>query len=188
MPYSDMFKDKMIQTMTGPDAISATALSSQVEVSQATLSRWLREAGIGASDVLLNDISEYSKTMVKIATPRRPQDWSPEDKLKAVLQQLREALGEEPDVDHPRLDLERFFLEVVEKARAEGELLAPDGEDWQVPRGALCMVTGTATVYAALFATGWGLYGRPLPAIGLGVLALAAGVTTFRLWSPSQRE
>ena len=86
MPYSDMFKDKMIQRMTGPDAISATALSSQVEVSQATLSRWLREAGFGASDVLLNDISEYSKTMVKIATPKRPQDWSPEDKLKAVLE------------------------------------------------------------------------------------------------------
>ncbi len=42
----------------------------------------------------------------------------PPEKLKAVLQQVREALGEEPDVDHPRLDLERFFLEVVEKARS----------------------------------------------------------------------
>ena len=84
MPYTDMFKDKMIQRMTGSEAISATALSSQVEVSQATLSRWLREAGFGASDILLNDISEYSKTMVKIPTSRRPQDWSPENKLKAV--------------------------------------------------------------------------------------------------------
>ena len=86
MPYTDMFKDKMIQRMTGSEAISATALSSQVEVSQATLSRWLRETGFGASDILLNDISEYSKTMVKIPTSRRPQDWSPEDKLKAVLE------------------------------------------------------------------------------------------------------
>lgn len=40
MHYSEMFKCKMIQKMTGPDAISATALSKQVEVPQSTLSKW----------------------------------------------------------------------------------------------------------------------------------------------------
>ena len=39
--------------------------------------------------------------------------------LKRVLAALREALGTEPEVSHPRLDLEQFFLGVVEKARAE---------------------------------------------------------------------
>ena len=37
--------------------------------------------------------------------------------LKQVLAGLRELIGAEPDVDHPRRDLEQFFLDVVEKAR-----------------------------------------------------------------------
>lgn len=86
MYYSDMFKNKMIQKMTGPDAISATALSKQVDVSQATLSKWLRIAGIDASCVFTNNKNEYTKTMVKITNPKRPQDWNPVDKLKAVLE------------------------------------------------------------------------------------------------------
>ena len=46
MPYSDMFKRKMVQRLSGPDAISASALSKQVDVPQSTLSKWLRNAGI----------------------------------------------------------------------------------------------------------------------------------------------
>jgi transposase-like protein len=34
----------MVQRMAGPERISATALSTEVGVSQATLSRWLRDA------------------------------------------------------------------------------------------------------------------------------------------------
>jgi len=49
MQYSDMFKNTMIQKMTGPDTISASALSKQVDVPQSTLSKWLRMAGICAS-------------------------------------------------------------------------------------------------------------------------------------------
>jgi transposase-like protein len=36
----------MVQKMTGPNAISAGMLSKQVDVSQTTLSKWLRNAGI----------------------------------------------------------------------------------------------------------------------------------------------
>jgi transposase-like protein len=39
----------MVQKMTGPDAIAATALSKQVDVPQTTLSKWLRNAGIEPS-------------------------------------------------------------------------------------------------------------------------------------------
>ena len=42
----------------------------------------------------------------------------PPDALSRVLVGLREMLGKEPEVDHPRKDLEQFFLEVVAKARA----------------------------------------------------------------------
>jgi len=46
MSYTEMFKRKMVQKLTGPDAISAWALSKQVDVPQPTLSTWLRKAGI----------------------------------------------------------------------------------------------------------------------------------------------
>ncbi|MBW7907486.1 MAG: ABC transporter ATP-binding protein [Kiritimatiellae bacterium] len=39
--------------------------------------------------------------------------------MRRVLDALRAALGAEPELDHPRKDLEQFFLEVVERARRE---------------------------------------------------------------------
>lgn len=45
-----------------------------------------------------------------------PEELSP-DQIKQVLAQCREVLGAEPDVDHPRVDLEHFFLQIIEKAR-----------------------------------------------------------------------
>ena len=85
MQYPDMFKDAMIQKMTGPDAISASALSRQVDVPQATLSKWLRMAGVGSSYNFHNVPKDYIK-MAKLNNPRRPNDWSAEDKLKVVME------------------------------------------------------------------------------------------------------
>ena len=51
MPYSDLLKNAMIQKMTGPAALSATALSRQVDIPQATLSKWLRKAGFRRMEV-----------------------------------------------------------------------------------------------------------------------------------------
>jgi ABC-2 type transport system ATP-binding protein len=45
------------------------------------------------------------------------------DAMTGVLNTLRETLGQEPDVTHPSIDLERFFLDVI--SQAEGE--APSG-------------------------------------------------------------
>lgn len=42
--YSNGFRNRMLQRLTGPDAISATRLSHETGVSQQTLSRWLRAA------------------------------------------------------------------------------------------------------------------------------------------------
>ena len=44
MEYSQTFKRKMVQRMLGPNARSATSLSREVNIHQATLSRWLRDA------------------------------------------------------------------------------------------------------------------------------------------------
>ena len=85
MQYTEMFKNQMIQKMTGPDAISANALSKQVEISQTTLSKWMRLAGIDAPYVFPHNAHEYTK-MTKINDPKRPNDWSAENKLKLVLE------------------------------------------------------------------------------------------------------
>jgi len=85
MPYPDMFKNAMIQKMTGPDAISASALSKLVDVPQVTLSKWLRMAGVGSAYNFPNNPKEYS-TMTQTKIPRRPNDWSAEEKLQIVLE------------------------------------------------------------------------------------------------------
>jgi transposase len=75
MPYSRMFKDKMVCRMTGPDAISAGALSREIDVSQSTLSNWLRKAGQRCT-------SPESFPMKE----KRPQDWTSDEKLNAIIE------------------------------------------------------------------------------------------------------
>ena len=85
MQYTDMFKNAMIQKMTGPDPISASALSKQVDVPQATLSKWLRLAGVVSPYGSANNAYEYTK-MTKTIDSKRPNDWRAEDKLKIVVE------------------------------------------------------------------------------------------------------
>lgn len=82
MPYSENFKRKMIQKLTGPYAVSATSLSKQVDVSQTTLSKWLKKASIVTSNVNLNNLALMRPSMPS----KRPEDWSPEEKLKITLE------------------------------------------------------------------------------------------------------
>jgi transposase-like protein len=79
--YSENFKRKMVQRMTGPHPISATALSREVGVSQATLSRWLLAAGT------IGPMSK--KTTLHERTPARAEERKPEDKLRMVVEAAR---------------------------------------------------------------------------------------------------
>ena len=75
MEYPEKFKAKMVQKLTAPGAPSATALSEEVGVPQPTLSKWVREAGrVGA-------MGKSKRTKGK-----RPQDWTAEEKLGAVVE------------------------------------------------------------------------------------------------------
>lgn len=108
--YSEAFRRRMVQKMSGPRAVTATALAAEVGVGQPTLSRWLREASI---------VESVAKTKVKTppAAPRRPTEWSAEEKLRVVVAATsaddadlgallrREGLQEE--------DLERFRAEAI---------------------------------------------------------------------------
>ena len=86
MPYSDMFKRKMIQKLTGPNAISAWALSKQVDVPQTTLSTWLRKAGIQPTHRFNTNTYDTKPIRQPVTSKKSPNDWSPEEKLKTVLE------------------------------------------------------------------------------------------------------
>lgn len=73
MDYPETFKQQMVSRMSGPGGVSASTLSEEVNVGQTTLSRWLREAA---------KIGSMSKE--KTLKPRRPQDWTAEEKFQAV--------------------------------------------------------------------------------------------------------
>jgi transposase len=76
--YSEKFKQRMVQRLVGPRKVSATTLSKEVGVPQPTLSLWLREAG---SVRVVNDDDNETKR-----PPKRPDDWTPQEKLEAVLE------------------------------------------------------------------------------------------------------
>lgn len=75
----------MVQKLTGPNAVSAGELSKEVDVSQTSLSRWLRGAGISSPFGFPNNVNE-NEQMRSPVTDKRPNDWSPEEKLMAVLE------------------------------------------------------------------------------------------------------
>ncbi len=77
MEFSEKFKSRMVAKMVGPDAMSANGLSGEVGISQTTLSRWLREA---------RNVPGMAKKSRTANRKVRPQDWSPEEKLRVVLE------------------------------------------------------------------------------------------------------
>jgi transposase-like protein len=82
MEYSEGFRARMVQKMLEPAAMSACGLSRETGVPQGTLSRWLRKAR------MFGGMSENGQHPTSNGDPaaRRPQDWSADEKLEAVLQ------------------------------------------------------------------------------------------------------
>jgi transposase len=70
--YNEEFKRAMVQKICHPGGPSALGLSKEVGVSQPTLSKWVRQYG---------NVSGMTKGLGR----RRPQDWSAEQKVKAVM-------------------------------------------------------------------------------------------------------
>ncbi len=85
MEYPEKFKARMVQKLTVPGAPSATALSEEVGVPQPTLSKWVREAG------RVEGMNKSKRT--KAGSRKRPQDWTAEAKLEAVVE--ADSLSEE---------------------------------------------------------------------------------------------
>ena len=80
--YSAAFREEMIQKLTSPRGPSMYELSAKVGVAPSTLSRWVREAttlrGVTTKD------DEEARPTPPNRRARRPQDWTPEEKLRVV--------------------------------------------------------------------------------------------------------
>ncbi len=82
MHYSEAFKRRMVNKLCGPGAISAYALAEEEGLAQSTLSRWKRQAA-----TLVDMTTRDKNNKPNEETPRkRPQDWTVEEKLQAVLE------------------------------------------------------------------------------------------------------
>lgn len=76
--YSEKFKRKMVQRMSGPVPMSATRLAHETGVGQATLSRWLVAATLERMAKKEKESDERE--------PARGDERSPEDKLRLVME------------------------------------------------------------------------------------------------------
>ena len=79
MKYSEAFKTKMVQKMLG--GRSANSLAQDTGMNQPTLSKWLRDAST------LQAVKRRKQQGQKTETEgRRPDEWSAEEKLAAVME------------------------------------------------------------------------------------------------------
>ncbi len=71
--YPESIKESMVMKLTSPGGPSASVLAQEVGIHQSTLSRWIREyATVGKAGGVMKE--------------KRPQDWTAEEKLEAVLE------------------------------------------------------------------------------------------------------
>jgi len=82
MRYSDAFKSKMVQKLADPRGPTANQLAQEVGVPQTTLSRWLRQAG----SIAAREIVAFADHPRSAMTAKRPQDWTAQEKLNAVIE------------------------------------------------------------------------------------------------------
>jgi transposase len=82
MEYSELVRARMVRRMVGPGALGATALSKETGIPQPTLSRWLRGA---ASLRLVSTKQDETSEAATTAESKRPQDWTPIERMRFVL-------------------------------------------------------------------------------------------------------
>ena len=83
--YSKAFRALMIQKMTDPEGPSPVSLAEDIGVSRSSLYRWVSEAD--TLDMSVNaEPPTFTESMQRLTNMKRPQDWSAEEKLAAVLE------------------------------------------------------------------------------------------------------
>jgi transposase len=83
--YSRSFKALMVRKVADPSGASTTSIAEEAGVSRSTLYRWLSETDtVDVADQ--PDPPSFSQSLRRMSTMKRPQDWTPEEKLAAVLE------------------------------------------------------------------------------------------------------
>jgi transposase-like protein len=77
--YPVELKERLLERMLGPERRSATSLARETGVGQTTLSRW-REKALSVASMTKSTDDPSSPP------PRRPQDWTAEERLRAVIE------------------------------------------------------------------------------------------------------
>ncbi len=75
------------------------------------------------------------------------------------------------------------WLPVIEKAKAANVLVDSEVETGQLSLEIACMIIACFTVYGALFATGFWIYGQTVSALIATAVAVGGGIFLFRIWS-----
>ena len=90
--YTKAFKALMVKKMADPSGPGPQGIADEVGVSRSTLYRWASQ--IDTVDVVDQpEPPSFAKSMEKMTKVKRPQDWSPDEKLAAVLEAM--SLSEE---------------------------------------------------------------------------------------------
>ena len=74
------------------------------------------------------------------------------------------------------------WLPVIEKAKAANVLVDSEVETGQLSLEIACMIIACFTVYGALFATGFWIYGQTVSALIATAVAVGGGIFLFRIW------
>jgi transposase len=83
MQYTDTIRARMVRRMLGPRGVSANELAREAGISQSTLSKWLRETS--SFRAMADKKKRDPAAEADDTPPRRPQDWTAAEKLRAVV-------------------------------------------------------------------------------------------------------
>jgi|AntAceMinimDraft_7_1070363.scaffolds.fasta_scaffold18193_3 transposase-like protein len=82
--YNKAYRAMVVQKATGPNAPTLEALAEEFDASLASIYRWVKAAATVEPELDVPDVEPiYLPKPIKM---KRPQDWSPEEKLAAVLE------------------------------------------------------------------------------------------------------
>lgn len=70
------------------------------------------------------------------------------------------------------------WAKVVAHAKSQDKNIVKSSEKWSVPQGISAMVLGCVLIYSIMFATGYWIYGKTMPAL---ILTAIAGISAFLL-------
>ncbi|MBT8279950.1 MAG: Na+:solute symporter [Muriicola sp.] len=75
------------------------------------------------------------------------------------------------------------WAKVVREAEEDKQRIINTNEKWSVPSGIAAMLLGCVLIYTIMFATGYWIYGKTMPASILTVVALISGFLLARVWN-----